>query len=178
MCCRSGAVDVRAKEAGLINKSLLTLGRVINALVEGSGHVPYRDSKLTRLLQVLPNVSTGPQDGAHAMTCCWHCRSFRCSPRAAQFQPLCTAWACWVCLLLSWCTALTGHHRAAAGQPGRQDEDVHHRHHRADGAVPGRDAVHPRLRSPRQGAQAPAFPNRSEAAAASKLLLQSAELPR
>jgi len=46
-------VDVRAKEAGLINKSLLTLGRVINALVEGSGHVPYRDSKLTRLLQVL-----------------------------------------------------------------------------------------------------------------------------
>ena len=50
--CRSGAVDVRAKEAGLINKSLLTLGRVINALVEGSGHVPYRDSKLTRLLQV------------------------------------------------------------------------------------------------------------------------------
>ncbi len=51
-CCRSGAVDVRAKEAGLINKSLLTLGRVINALVEGSGHVPYRDSKLTRLLQV------------------------------------------------------------------------------------------------------------------------------
>ena len=53
LCCRSGAVDVRAKEAGLINKSLLTLGRVINALVEGSGHVPYRDSKLTRLLQVL-----------------------------------------------------------------------------------------------------------------------------
>ena len=45
-------MDVRAKEAGLINKSLLTLGRVINALVEGSGHVPYRDSKLTRLLQV------------------------------------------------------------------------------------------------------------------------------
>ena len=37
--CRSGAVDQRAKEAGLINKSLLTLGRVITALVEGSGHV-------------------------------------------------------------------------------------------------------------------------------------------
>eukprot|EP00884_Botryococcus_braunii_P002389 jgi/Botrbrau1/12150/Bobra.0186s0062.2 len=48
---RSGAVDVRAKEAGLINKSLLTLGRVITALVEGQGHVPYRDSKLTRLLR-------------------------------------------------------------------------------------------------------------------------------
>lgn len=42
---------MRAKEAGLINKSLLTLGRVITALVENSGHVPYRDSKLTRLLR-------------------------------------------------------------------------------------------------------------------------------
>lgn len=42
---------MRAKEAGLINKSLLTLGRVITALVEQSGHIPYRDSKLTRLLR-------------------------------------------------------------------------------------------------------------------------------
>jgi len=32
----------RAREAGEINKSLLTLGRVINVLVEYSGHVPYR----------------------------------------------------------------------------------------------------------------------------------------
>ncbi|KAL8157051.1 hypothetical protein AgCh_001954 [Apium graveolens] len=31
----------RAREAGEINKSLLTLGRVINALVEHSGHIPY-----------------------------------------------------------------------------------------------------------------------------------------
>ena len=48
---RSGAVDKRAREAGEINKSLLTLGRVIAALVAGGGHVPYRDSKLTRLLR-------------------------------------------------------------------------------------------------------------------------------
>lgn len=48
---RSGAENKRAAEAGLINKSLLTLGRVINALVDKSAHIPYRESKLTRLLQ-------------------------------------------------------------------------------------------------------------------------------
>ncbi|OIW20314.1 hypothetical protein TanjilG_08288 [Lupinus angustifolius] len=48
---RSGAREGRAREAGEINKSLLTLGRVINALVEHSTHVPYRDSKLTRILR-------------------------------------------------------------------------------------------------------------------------------
>ncbi|KAG8889539.1 kinesin motor protein cin8, partial [Tulasnella sp. 403] len=48
---RSGAENKRAREAGMINQSLLTLGRVINALVDGSPHIPYRESKLTRLLQ-------------------------------------------------------------------------------------------------------------------------------
>ncbi|EKX31906.1 hypothetical protein GUITHDRAFT_159015 [Guillardia theta CCMP2712] len=48
---RSGALGDRKKEAGQINQSLLTLGRVITALVEHQPHVPYRESKLTRLLQ-------------------------------------------------------------------------------------------------------------------------------
>ncbi|TPX40808.1 hypothetical protein SeMB42_g05867 [Synchytrium endobioticum] len=48
---RSGAEKKRAQEAGMINQSLLTLGRVINALVDRSPHIPYRESKLTRLLQ-------------------------------------------------------------------------------------------------------------------------------
>ncbi|XP_031246053.1 kinesin-like protein KIF11 [Mastomys coucha] len=48
---RSGAVDKRAREAGNINQSLLTLGRVITALVERTPHIPYRESKLTRILQ-------------------------------------------------------------------------------------------------------------------------------
>lgn len=39
MCTRSGAKDARAREAGSINQSLLTLGRVITALVEHTGHV-------------------------------------------------------------------------------------------------------------------------------------------
>ena len=39
------------KEAQNINKSIMTLGMVINALTKGGKHVPYRDSKLTRVLQ-------------------------------------------------------------------------------------------------------------------------------
>ncbi len=41
------------EEGKLINKSLSALGNVVNALTDGkSSHVPYRDSKLTRVLQV------------------------------------------------------------------------------------------------------------------------------
>lgn len=39
------------EEAKAINKGLLALGNVINKLVDQSSHVPYRDSKLTRLFQ-------------------------------------------------------------------------------------------------------------------------------
>ena len=39
------------REGGFINKSLLTLGNVVDAIVENRGHVPYRESKLTRLLR-------------------------------------------------------------------------------------------------------------------------------
>ena len=48
---KTGAYEERLKEAQNINKSLLSLGNVISALVENKKHVPYRDSKLTRLLQ-------------------------------------------------------------------------------------------------------------------------------
>ncbi|GIL95338.1 hypothetical protein Vretimale_1382 [Volvox reticuliferus] len=52
---KTGAEGIRMKEGTAINKSLLTLGNVINKLSEGAlatgGHIPYRDSKLTRILQ-------------------------------------------------------------------------------------------------------------------------------
>ncbi|KAI1280416.1 Kinesin-like protein Klp68D [Halotydeus destructor] len=49
---KTGAVGQRQKEAIKINLSLSALGNVISALVDGkSTHIPYRDSKLTRLLQ-------------------------------------------------------------------------------------------------------------------------------
>eukprot|EP00960_Hanusia_phi_P053446 762078-Hanusia_phi.AAC.2 len=46
------ATGARLKEGANINKSLLTLGNVIAKLSEGEqSHVPYRDSKLTRILE-------------------------------------------------------------------------------------------------------------------------------
>lgn len=49
---RTGATGDRLKEAASINLSLSALGNVISALAAGNGrHVPYRDSKLTRLLR-------------------------------------------------------------------------------------------------------------------------------
>jgi kinesin family protein 11 len=46
----TGATGSRLRESQNINQSLLTLGRVIAALREKSSRIPYRDSKLTRLL--------------------------------------------------------------------------------------------------------------------------------
>ena len=48
---RSMVVGEQLKEAGHINKSLSALGNVMEALDRKASHVPYRDSKLTYLLQ-------------------------------------------------------------------------------------------------------------------------------
>ncbi|XP_043233135.1 kinesin-like protein KIF3B [Amphibalanus amphitrite] len=49
---KTGATGERLKEATKINLSLSALGNIISALVDGkSSHIPYRDSKLTRLFQ-------------------------------------------------------------------------------------------------------------------------------
>ncbi|KAK9235877.1 P-loop containing nucleoside triphosphate hydrolase protein [Lipomyces kononenkoae] len=49
---KTGASGLVLEEAKKINKSLSALGMVINALTDGkSTHIPYRDSKLTRILQ-------------------------------------------------------------------------------------------------------------------------------
>ena len=48
---KTGSSGITLEEAKIINKSLSTLGMVINALTDGkSVHVPYRESKLTRVL--------------------------------------------------------------------------------------------------------------------------------
>ncbi|ESW17700.1 hypothetical protein PHAVU_007G261400 [Phaseolus vulgaris] len=49
---RAETTGLRRREGSYINKSLLTLGTVISKLTEcRASHIPYRDSKLTRLLQ-------------------------------------------------------------------------------------------------------------------------------
>ncbi|EPS38476.1 hypothetical protein H072_7777 [Dactylellina haptotyla CBS 200.50] len=49
---KTGASGQTLEEAKKINKSLSALGNVINSLTDGkSQHIPYRDSKLTRILQ-------------------------------------------------------------------------------------------------------------------------------
>ena len=49
---KTNAQGETLREAKNINKSLTTLGLVINSLTDGkSTYIPYRDSKLTRILQ-------------------------------------------------------------------------------------------------------------------------------
>ncbi|XP_038619160.1 kinesin-like protein KIF22 [Tachyglossus aculeatus] len=48
---RTGNRGLRLKESGAINTSLFVLGKVVDALHQGRPRVPYRDSKLTRMLQ-------------------------------------------------------------------------------------------------------------------------------
>jgi kinesin family protein 5 len=49
---KTGATGLTLEEAKTINRSLTTLGMVINSLTDGrSTHIPYRESKLTRVLQ-------------------------------------------------------------------------------------------------------------------------------
>ncbi|KAG9395888.1 Kinesin motor domain [Carpediemonas membranifera] len=48
---KSGSEGLRQREAQSINRSLSALGNTVVALARGDSHIPYRDSKLTRLLQ-------------------------------------------------------------------------------------------------------------------------------
>ena len=59
----------RERERKNINQSLLTLGRVITLLKQNAPgqRVPYRDSKLTRLLSVREGPATSPKRGALAL---------------------------------------------------------------------------------------------------------------
>uniref|UniRef100_A0A6N2KFI1 Kinesin motor domain-containing protein n=1 Tax=Salix viminalis TaxID=40686 RepID=A0A6N2KFI1_SALVM len=61
---RSEATGDRLKEAQHINKSLSALGDVIFSLAQKNSHVPYRNSKLTQLLQSSLERVSGVELGA------------------------------------------------------------------------------------------------------------------
>ncbi|XP_028416409.1 kinesin heavy chain-like [Dendronephthya gigantea] len=64
---KTGAEGDVLEEAKNINKSLSALGNVISALAEGTkSHVPYRDSKMTRILQ----ESLGGNSRTTIIICC------------------------------------------------------------------------------------------------------------
>lgn len=50
---KTGVKGLQLKEAGAINRSLLALGNVIYALSNGKKHIPFRNSKLTRILKAV-----------------------------------------------------------------------------------------------------------------------------
>ena len=68
---RTGAEGQRLREGIDINKGLLVLGNVISALGDekkkGKTHVPYRDSKLTRMLQVNFSGNRRPHVSVHGL---------------------------------------------------------------------------------------------------------------
>eukprot|EP00939_MAST-03C_sp_MAST-3C-sp1_P002094 g2094.t1 len=74
MVRKTNASGQQLEEAKQINKSLSSLGMVIKALTEGEPHIPYRNSKLTRMLQ--------ESLGGNARTCliiCCSPSSYNCS---------------------------------------------------------------------------------------------------
>jgi centromeric protein E len=72
------ATGQQAEEGRSINKSLMFLGIVISRLSENQKHIPYRDSKLTRILQsslggnsrtaIICNIGPGSQDREHTVS--------------------------------------------------------------------------------------------------------------
>lgn len=63
----TGATGKQMAEGININKGLLALGNVISALTDRKGrrHIPYRDSKLTRILQV--HLLASARDARHSV---------------------------------------------------------------------------------------------------------------
>ena len=68
----TGATGDQLAEGININKGLLALGNVISALTDRKGrrHIPYRDSKLTRILQVIHMCGFNFAINVYCMHCC------------------------------------------------------------------------------------------------------------
>ncbi|OEH79408.1 kinesin motor domain-containing protein [Cyclospora cayetanensis] len=69
---KAGSTGERFREARKINLSLSALGNVISALAENSPFIPYRDSKLTRILQASLGGNTRTTMVANVGPACTH----------------------------------------------------------------------------------------------------------
>ncbi|KAL8130794.1 hypothetical protein AgCh_006927 [Apium graveolens] len=67
---RSGSTGDRLKETQAINKSLSSLSDVIFSLAKKEEHIPFRNSKLTYLLQTLMVVNVSPDQSSVAESLC------------------------------------------------------------------------------------------------------------
>jgi Kinesin motor domain len=111
---KTGSVGERFREAAAINLSLSALGNVICALVDGASHVPYRDSKLTRLLAdslggntrtlMIATVAPGASSFEETLSTLRYAnraKNIRNKPRVNE-DPKVRAMASWVSILVIW----------------------------------------------------------------------------
>ena len=112
---KSGAAGTQVKESGVINASLLTLGVVINKLISGEQHIPYRDSKLTRLLSTSLGGNAKTAVVVAISPCSWNIGETRSSLQfAARAMKVCqhhdlNLALSYRCNHLSWCRLSTKH---------------------------------------------------------------------
>ncbi|KAL3171502.1 hypothetical protein MRX96_013706 [Rhipicephalus microplus] len=59
---RSGSIERRARETGIVDQSLLTLGRVIPALVDKAPHVPYSVNSQIQAIEAKPHAMERDKD--------------------------------------------------------------------------------------------------------------------
>ncbi|RYG56459.1 hypothetical protein EON66_02860, partial [archaeon] len=125
---KTGATGDVLKQGAAINKSLSALGNVINALAEGkTGHIPYRDSKLTRLLQhslggnsltvMIATISPADDNLEETLSTLQYANRYVVAQRVVHARPsrrYCTA-QCTLCPVVPTHT----HTRARARTPGR-----------------------------------------------------------
>lgn len=83
---RTKAEGARLKEGININMGLLALGNVVNALTENKAHIPYRDSKLTRMLQARPPTGALPATFTLIPTCHVYSRNKQNRPSCFELQ--------------------------------------------------------------------------------------------
>lgn len=111
---KSAAQGDRLREAQFINKSLSALGDCINALAKRAPHVPYRNSKLTYLLQVVLEVLVLEKiyQGQQSHTCqFWLLRIFLRHQNGPAFSCFTVLIFLQSCKLLSCSIAVTMHQR-------------------------------------------------------------------